>query len=288
MRPLALVCSLAAGLAFGGDEAPRPISYSDLPQAARLALGREGVSAAGFPAFLRSIEKRTRERLIEGENDHLVFFVLQSSTFSTRPRIEPALSASEFVAGLPPGQREAYLSGGAPISGANIPRPVLERIADLLNAKGSGELLSYFKRMLRRQAPNHPRQYLCSEYVRAMRFLYVKEFAQNKREGSLYRRRGHSSDTQVEANFAVWTALSVVKAVDPLARLDRVLIVGPGLDFAPRTDFFDMFPPQSYQPFAIADALLGLALTMPGRMRIHCVDINPRVVEWIRHFPSRK
>jgi chemotaxis methyl-accepting protein methylase len=40
----------------------------------------------------------------------------------------------------------------------------------------------------------------------------------------------------------------------------------------------DAAAPQSYQPFAVVDALLGLRLTTPDRWRVHCVDINPRVV----------
>ena len=56
------------------------------------------------------------------------------------------------------------------------------------------------------------------------------------------------TDTQVEANFAVHTALSVIRAYGP-DRLDRVLIVWPGLDFAPRTDLLEAYEPQSYQPW---------------------------------------
>jgi len=60
------------------------------------------------------------------------------------------------------------------------------------------------------------------------------------------------------------------------------------MDFAPRTEFFDFLPPQSYQPYAVADALIGLGLSAPDRLRIHCVDINPRVVDFLNGFARRE
>jgi hypothetical protein len=123
-----------------------------------------------------------------------------------------------------------------------------------------------------------------------MEFLYAKEFLApghkdpQEREAylaSLYQTRGHSTDTEVEAGFAVYQALAVVKARGG-ARLERVLIVGPGLDFAPRTDLLDAFPPQSYQPFAVADALIALGLAEPQRLRVDCVDVNQRVLDHFR------
>src|SRR5258706_1309786 len=67
--------------------------------------------------------------------------------------------------------------------------------------------------------------------------------------------------------------------------MGRVLIVGRGLDIAPRTDLVDRYPPQSYQPYATSQSILDLGLAeMP---RIECVDINERVIRFIRDFPHR-
>src|SRR5206468_9948026 len=127
---------------------------------------------------------------------------------------------------------------------------------------------------------------LVREYSRVMRFLYRKEFlsrglpdpqAREDFLAGLYRERGHSTDTQVEANFGVHTALGVIRALGEPGPLDHVLVVGPGLDFTPRTDLQDLFEPASYQPFAVADAMLSLGLSTPQRMRIHYVDTRPRV-----------
>ena len=133
------------------------------------------------------------------------------------------------------------------------------------------------------------RDSLLSEYARSMGFLYQKEFKAPKNQvAGLYQSRGHSTDTQVEANYAVWNALGVLKAMRPDLVIRRVLVVGPGLDFAPRMDLFDQLPPQSYQPYALADALFSLKLAQSSEFRLHCVDINPRVVSFVNSFKMRQ
>jgi chemotaxis methyl-accepting protein methylase len=44
----------------------------------------------------------------------------------------------------------------------------------------------------------------------------------------------------------------------------------------------DAGEPQSYQPFAVMDALLALGLAARHELQVAAVDINPRVVEWIQ------
>src|SRR5262249_52453800 len=126
--------------------------------------------------------------------------------------------------------------------------------------------------------------------------LYQKEFAAKRITdpqqlaafiSSLYQDRGHSTDTQIEANFAIHLALSLLRAQAPATRLNKVLVIGPGLDFAPRTDLIDFIGPQSYQPFALTDALLGLKLADPSGLRVHCVDINDRVISYLQGLPRR-
>jgi hypothetical protein len=128
--------------------------------------------------------------------------------------------------------------------------------------------------------------YLVEAYAHTMRFLYEKERGQAKNQPPelLYQQRGYAADTQLESGFAVWTALSVLKELQPDLGLHRILIVGPGLDLAPRTGFIDLFSPQSYQPFAVADAVLSLGLARPDRLQVHSLDINPLVIEFIHDF----
>ncbi len=249
--PRLSILAMLAATAWSGNRLRR-ISPDDLPPALSIL----------FPLFendINGIERRTQARLSEGLRDHLIFYVLQSRRFTKEARIEPALSARTYIE-----------------AGNLIPEPVVRRVGDFIHApQNLDSRIQLFRAAL------HPdKSLLLGEYARVMRFLYAKEFSGAQVAG-LYQQRGLSTDTQVEANFAVWNALAVLKANQPNLSLSKILVVGPGLDLAPRTDFFDDLPPQSYQPFAIADALLGLKLARPEDVRVHCVDVNPSVVEAI-------
>lgn len=273
------------------SEKSRRIVHEDLPLMLREALGREGKTREGFGAWIAEIERRTAERERQGEYDHLIYYMLQSERFTRQPRIEPAMSAYQFFRGLNEEERAAYLSEGIDLRrlAGRVSPGVRARIRDLLRAiegRTEDERLAYFQEFLRHRAGAASLENLSVEYARAMRFLYRKEFGSRtvaperlaSYVSSLYRERGHSTDTQIEANFAVHEALASLKAQSPATRFRRVLIIGPGMDFAPRTDLMDLFGPQSYQPFAVADSLLGLGLAKTGELRIHCVDINDRVI----------
>jgi len=281
----------------------RAIRYDDLPSQLYSWLDQQSIRRESFTARIAAINQMTDERELRGEYDHLIFYLLQSSRFTALPKIEPALSAYEFAQGLSEQERMQFLAGNTislPPNG-RIPRAVNTRIADFIKAaskQNNDERLRYFAELLDKTvSPAVARgAYLQTEYARAMSFLYRKEFEARtvKREesatfvASLYQDRGHSTDTQIEANFAVHTALAALKAQSPETKINRVLIVGPGLDFAPRTDLIDLFGPQSYQPFAVADALIGLNLAGPAQLQIHCVDINDRVIAHLQNLGRRK
>jgi hypothetical protein len=306
---LALFCPLLTAVArlrlaeTCGGNLKRPIALSDIPTELRQWLERWGVGrgAEGFAAYITSINARTAERELRGEYDHLVFFLLQSSLFTKLPKIEPALSAREYVESLSEDERLRYLAEGSSYlpESIKLPRAVAARLGDFVRAiegESKDQRLLYFRDFTKRASGTSepPGDRIVREYARAMRFLYQKEFTSRSVKGedvaayveSLYQRRGYSTDTQVDANFAVYTALAALRArtgARPI-RLDKVLIVGPGLDFAPRTDLVDLFGPQCYQPFAVADALLQLGLADRDRLRIHCVDINERVIGYLRNL----
>ncbi len=129
---------------------------------------------------------------------------------------------------------------------------------------------------------------LTREYLRVMRFVYEKEFVAQRSArpadavANLYRTRGLSTDTAVEAGFLVSFGVGILKALDPDRRIRRVLIVGPGLDLAPRTGFLEASPPESYQPWAVMDALVSHGLARFGDLEVVGADINPRVVSHLR------
>jgi SAM-dependent methyltransferase len=252
----------------------RRIRLNDLPEAVRPALEGHARSVEAFDRFVAQTAAESERRLREGELDHLVFFVLQSRVFSSLPPIEPAASARENPERPPP--------------------EVLKRIDAFLGAKSVPEQRFTEMRKLLESEAGDPRQVLVREYLRSMRFLYEKEHLSRQKEGEqqrrhvaeLYRSRGHSTDTAVEANFAAHVGLSLLKEQRPRLRLSRVLVIGPGLDFAPRTALRDDHPPQSPQPYALMDSLLRLGLAGDNELDVHCVDLNPRVTRFFADFAA--
>ncbi len=274
--------SAMVALALAGAPRQRAVRCDDLTPELRRWLDLKA-GCEDFDAWRGAIERSTAKRLREGESDELAYFLLQSASFTREPRIEPAASARQYVESLPLDERERYLKDEAAPAPGRVPTAVCRRMDDLLRAlqrPGSDQRLEDF-----RTRGGMTRESLMSAYHQAMRFLYRKEFEGGRT--SLYQERGHSTDTRMESNYAVWTALSVLKAIDPAASFSNILIIGPGLDFAPRTALFDRVPPQSYQPFAVADALLSTGAAAPG-WRMHSVDINDRVIRFLDTFPSRK
>jgi hypothetical protein len=306
-RMAKLCCVVLLGLGLinaSAIQTNRPITYDDLPSELSGWLKQEGVNRENFAARIANIQRQTDERERIGEFDHLIFFLLQSSRFTDRARIEPALSAYELVQSLSEADRAKFLAETSEFvpPAARIPKTAKVRINDFIaalksNRKREDERLTYFDNLLRKTISSvlNLETLLANEYTRSMRFLYRKEFASRSVKpdelaayvASLYQTRGHSTDTQIEANFAIHEAMQVVKLSSPQAKLNKVLIVGPGLDFAPRTDLIDLFGPQSYQPFAIADSLLSLKLADESKLQIHCADINDRVIAHLQNLRRR-
>ena len=264
--------ALAICYALAGTSRSRLIQYADLTPKLQSILSQQS-AGEGFSPLVQAIIHKTDERLRAGESEHLIYYMLQSTRFTSEPPIEPALSAREFI----PGPQN------------KIPAAVVKRILDFLQALHrplADERLDWFRKSLPERERTVPR--LSREYALAMQFLYQKEFAGQTGNVPLYTQRGHSSDTRIESSYAVWTALSILQKLDPSQKINRVLIIGPGLDFAPRTSLVDSYPPQSYQPWAVADALLQLGLADRSRLQIHCVDINDRVLEFFHDFRTRR
>jgi hypothetical protein len=282
---------LAAVVAVDAQRtASRPIAWDDLT-ALHGYLQKQGLGATTFASFVDRTRAQNERRVREGDLDHLVFYLLQSNEIAMPP-IEPALSAKALVDGMAEASRQAFLRGEAAPLGA-IPRSADERIARglaMLEGDVAGPRHDYFRGLVRSVFPE-PGERLTGvrrEYLRAMRFVYEKEFVAQRAErpadavAALYRARGLSTDTAVEAGFVVSEGLGIAAGLDRARRIRRVLIVGPGLDLAPRTSFNQSGPPQSYQPWAVMDALLALTLSASDTLTIVGADINPRVVRHLQ------
>jgi hypothetical protein len=272
----------------------RRITWDDAaPLRARLE--KQGITQTAFPSYVERLRENHVSRMRKGDLDHLIFYLLQSTQFTPLPAIEPALSAKALVQSLDPADRDGFLRGAAARE-PSVPAPVRARIAALIDTLDSSSRdprpfdsaqgrLAYFRALVQATFPDRRQREaaMLREYLRAMRFIYQKEFVAQPAGAAavaeLYRARGLSTDTAVEAGYVVHTGLGIIRALDPDRRIRRVLIVGPGLDLAPRTGLVEAGPPESYQPWAVIDALLSLGLSLANDLHVVGADINPRVVD---------
>jgi hypothetical protein len=296
MRPGLVVYGLAflalASLSAAAA-AVRDVTWADLPGSVQQKLIARSIDAVRFPSWVKEIRAANETRLRDGNYDHLVHYALQSTRVTTLPPIEPALSAKAFVESkrIPENARARLIAFAALLS---------ESKSESKSTKNGDARLAHFRDIVGGLGGAALETRLMREYERAMRFLYEKEFVAGRTKDSaaavaaLYQTRGHSSDTEIEAGYAVYTALVILKQLAPTKSFARVLIVGPGLDLAPRTALLEAADPQSYQPFAVADALRVLRMdsvasiaNVPGLgyerrdLRIDAVDLNPHVASAI-------
>jgi len=265
----AAFCAFAAVLAFQPSTRTIPITWQDVAPLHK-RLEALGITEATFSSYADRVRQDNARRVREGDLDHLIFYALQSTHFTKLPPIEPALSAKALVE-----------------SGNRIPPTVQPRIRELLKAiesPGGDPRLTYFRALVHSTFPieNEREPALLDEYRRAMKFVYEKEFVAQKRGAEavadLYRARGLSTDTAVEAGYVVYNGLGIIRSLEPARQIRRVLIIGPGLDLAPRTSLVETGAPESYQPWAVVDALVSLGLSRIENLVVVGGDINPRVV----------
>ena len=162
---------------------------------------------------MKEIRAANETRLRDGNYDHLIHYALQSTRVTSLPPIEPALSAKAFVESkstqIPDDARARLIAFAA----ARCPR----RKARRRTTRGSRIFATSIGGL--RGAALETR--LMREYERAMRFLYEKEFVAGRTGdsaaavASLYQTRGHSSDTEIEAGYAVYAALATLKQLEP-------------------------------------------------------------------------
>jgi len=178
----------AVGAAFTLQTSPHTtgVTWQDVaPFHARLAAS--GLTAASFDAYVDRVRQENAVRVREGDLDHLIFYTLQSTRFTRRPPIEPALSAKALME-----------------NDGRIPAEVRGRIDDLLKAidsSSSDARLTYFRALVRTSLPKGAERdvALVDEYRRVMKFVYNKEFVAQRNGpaavADLYRARGRSTDT---------------------------------------------------------------------------------------------
>ncbi len=99
----------------------------------RSLLESRGLSAASFASHVDRLRETHDTRVRLGDLDHLIFYLLQSTSFTSLPPIEPALSAKTLVDGLGTAARVTFLQGGD-AGASSVSAAVRARSAALLDA----------------------------------------------------------------------------------------------------------------------------------------------------------
>jgi hypothetical protein len=231
-----------------------------------------------------------RARLLRGDEDTIVNWLLFGTSFTHQPRVPFEISA---------------------ISG-DLPRLISKRTRDLISALGSAdpdERNVFASHLLRSQGYGFKtdeerarlERHLEGEVERvvAERRQYMlrgEEFrpgdvaGQVMVESTLFRDRGLSLDTSILAGFAVEQALGTMKNLGllPPNGIRRVAVIGPGLDFADKNTGYDFYPVQTLQPFTSIDSVVRLGLAAgPAEIELTTLDISPRVNDHILAIRNR-
>lgn len=296
---------------------PRKVSYIDyedavpIMEALREALPPDLRGAAKSDlaaAWRRWVERRDQEiraRLVQGDEDSIVNFLLFGTSFTRKPRITLS-SLAEF------GDRFSQSANASTPEVTSFLDSIKARADDLIQAMASpsaNERVLFARRVVEgkgfdpKTMTGRPRvkDYLLTSLVRVLKEQsgYAKilqsaqllgdpsaEFAERSK---LFSNRGLSSDTSLLPNFAIERALTSMKAQGMLAvgSVRRVAIVGPGLDFTDKQDGYDFYPQQTIQPFAIIDTLFRLGLARISDLKVTTLDLSPRINDHIRRARAR-
>ena len=252
-----------------------------------------------WPAWIERHDREIRARLVRGDEDTIVNWLLFGTSFTSRPRA--VLGAVESGAA---GDREQVLRRTIELISAR-----LEDLLRALAAPGTDERRLFARALLERRGlrfataadAEAARDYLRAAVVRMANEqdridqelgatsggAPLTEFVQRS---TLFRTRGLSLDTSLVSNYSVEQALAAMKARGLLkpSAVTRVAIIGPGLDFTDKDVGFDFYPQQTLQPFAVVDSLARLGLApSSGGPEIVLLDISPRIIEHVEQARAR-
>jgi hypothetical protein len=257
------------------------------PAALRELAGAD--AEATWSAWVRRRDADIRARIARGDEDSVVNLMLYGTRFTRWPRATAdALAASGADAGL-----DRVMDG---------------RVADLaaaIESPGADERLQFVRQVIERhgitvgaRSREATRRYLIalrsrvlSENERYLRRRADAELAgaseQRAIHATLYRDRGLSSDSSLPVDFALEQALAAVRDRGELTRgpVERVAVIGPGLDFVDKAQGYDIYPVQMIQPFAVAESLRRLGAAQ--RPIVTAFDISPRVIAHLRKARQR-
>ena len=197
--------------------------------------------APAWDRWVRAMDQDVRRRIDRGTEDSISNFILYGTSFTTLPRLGSFEQAASPNGELAPDARARVhaLRLALGILGEN---ERLRFVKGYLAQRGvSGEALESFlsanlRRFISEQRDYQEKLSVAGKAGDVGDLLAIR--------GTLFAKRGLSIDTSLLPNFALEDTLKALlrKAVLAPGSIRRIVVVGPGLDFADKRDGYDFYP----------------------------------------------
>jgi hypothetical protein len=247
--------------------------------------GSPDVVRRAWPRWLQGHDREIRSRIVRGEEDTLVNFVLFGVSFTDRPRV--SLEQVDSPAAIQRiNERIQHFI-------AALEKPATDRLKlleGLLTRLGYDSRSPAQRERLRAYISSQVARYVSEwrQYQAAVgRSLANDVTAPSNANAGLYKSRGLSVDTDFRPNYAIEQALQEVKQKGLLRSVKRVAVIGPGLDFTDKDSGFDYYPLQTLQPFALIDSLLRLGMARSSDLEVSVFDISSQPLDHLSQAITR-
>ena len=267
---------------------------SSLPSALQNLNERE--AEIRWNAWVKQSDADIRGRLEQGDEDSIVNLLLYGTSFTKQPRVTES-QIDRLAKEKSQDPTKLYES---------ILRARLEDFTKTLSSTSTGERLSFAKNYLTKKLNvrlaseddrTKVKQFLLQSLARVINettgFANLIGQARKNQDDAfvamsqMFSHRGLSSDTQLKPNLAIENAIGQLKEKGIVKKIQRVAIVGPGLDFTDKDEGYDFYPPQTLQPFAVIESLLKLGLADKSDLQIDTYDLSPKVNSHIVNFAAK-
>jgi len=225
---------------------------------------------AGWSRWIQTHDREIRTRLLRGEEDTLVNFILFGVSFTQLPRV--VLSGATSPASLIDQRIRAFITA--------LAKPETDRLmllSNLIARLGYRVAPMAESERLRQYIAGQVSRYLAEQqqYRNAVERSRTNDAASTVNGASaLYKDRGLSIDTDFRPNYAIDHALADAKRRGLLKTVKRAAVIGPGLDFTDKDSGFDYYPLQTLQPFALIDSLLRQEMARVSDLKVSVFDIS--------------
>jgi len=261
---------------FISFEAARPVVAAFVDSLPAELKPASSLNAAKWSAWVQKADGEVRDRLNTGEEDTLTNLLRFGVTFTKEYRIDDDYLArygsSSLVDSFAENRANDLIRAlSKPDTWTQNSSEGMERMRTFLAKKGfSLKTPEHRKRVKKYLLDNLARMRDDVQRYRAP--------ADEATRAQLFKNRGISLDTNLwpdyllDQHFRNMVRQGLLKP----GSVQKIAIVGPGLDFANKEKGNDFYPPQTIQPFAVMDSLIRLGLAT-NAIEVYTIDISSEV-----------